>query len=381
LAFGLWAFVVNTGFRQVVLPDTIPIKVNNLTTDLALATDLPAVQVEIWAPTASFSHLKPEDLTASINLQGLSAGEHTVTIKVFAEDPNVRVTKITPTQAKINLEKKSSKDFNLKVETQGQLGQGFVADRAKLTPSKITLRGAKSRLARVDQVVVRVALNGETEDIEKTLKPLALDVDRKQIDGLEFDPAEVKVKLPIIQAEDAKTVGVKVSTSGAPADGFFVGTITVKPSTVTAEGSSKSLKKITSLATKNISLDGASETIKRTIDLDLPDNVNAEPSSVQVTIEIKAGSASKDFSLPPKIINIKAGLGSTVTPPNLQVTLTGPANLIKPLDAASLTLKVDVAGLVAGDHTINLTKNMLGLDSQIEANFSVSSIVVHLKNI
>ncbi len=380
LAFGLWAFVVNTGFRQEVLPEQIPVTLRDLATDLAVATPLPDVSVEVFAPTASFQRLQPKDLTASINLAGLEAGDHTLEIKVFAEDPNVRIVKISPSLVELTLEEKESENFEVKIETEGQLGQGFVADKAKVEPKDIKVSGASTLLNDIDQVVARIAFNGETTDLEKTVAPVALDADRNQIKGLTYEPEKVDIKVPVLIADDAKTVGVEVDTTSNPAEGFFVGNISVEPSTVTAQGSSKALEDISVLKTETIDLSGATENLERTVKLNLPDNVRAEPEQVKVIIEINAGTSSKEISLPPQITNIGSGLSSTVDPPNLSITLTGPTNQLQDLSASTVNLRVDVSGLGAGDHTVSLTREMLGLSHEVQVNFSVSSIVVHISS-
>jgi YbbR domain-containing protein len=378
LAFGLWAFVVNTGFRQAVLAETIPVTPRDVAQNLAIASALPSVEVEVYAPTANFQRLKPEDIQAFVNLAGVAAGEHTLEIKVFADDPNVRILHVEPSLATVVLEKKVTEEFEVRLETEGDLGQGYVADKAESTPESVEVSGAASVINSIDQVVVRIPLNGETSTVEKTLVPQALDKDRNVVSGVTFDPQQVEVRLPVIQAEDAKKVGIEVATEGDPAEGFFVGTISTDPSSATAQGSSKALAEITTLKTEPIDVSGATSTIERTVKLVLPSNVRAEPAQIKVTIEIRAGTLSEDISLPPEIINVSPGLAATVSPSNVAITISGPADRVRSAFDAGLHLRIDASGRGEGDFTVTLSADLLGLPEGVRASFSVNSVTVSI---
>ncbi len=378
LAFGLWAFVVNTGYRSAVLPESVPVVARDVPQTLALASSLPSVQIEVFAPTASFQRLKTGDIQAFVNAAGLSAGTHQVEIKVVADDPNVRITKVMPSTLELTLEKKNTDTFDVKLETDGSLGQGYVADKAELSPNKVEVTGAASAIGQIDQVVVRLPLNGETSDVQRTLVPVALDKDRKEVSNLIFDPATVDVKLPVIQAEDAKSVGITVDTTGDPAEGFFVGTISTDPSTATAQGSSKALSKITTLSTEPIDLSGATETIERTVKLVTPDNVRADPDSVKVHIEIRAGTLTRRVSAQVQPTNVGSGLASSVQPATIELLLTGPADKVRTASANDIVVKVDVKGKAAGSYTVQLLRDMVDLDSAIDVEFNPGSVTIAL---
>jgi YbbR domain-containing protein len=378
LAFGLWTFVVNTGYRQAVWPDPISVQARDITQGLAVASVLPTIEVEVYAPTASFQRLSTADMQAFVNLAGLPSGTHTLEIKVFADDPNVRILNIEPSLTDVTLEKQRTEKFDLKFETEGELGQGYVADRVELDPDKVNVTGASSLLKQIDQVVIRLNLNGETSTVEKSLAPQALDKDRNPIQGLVFDPVEVQVKLPVIQAEDAKSVGIQVQTKNEPADGFFVGSIKATPSTTTAQGSSKALSEITVLKTEPIDLSGASASFERTVKLVLPPNVRADPQEVNVKVEIKAGSLSADFTVTPEVVNLESGRAATVDPTSVRVTLTGPADQIREIQERGPRLQIDVSGRGVGEHNITLTREMLGVSGDVRASFSVGSVTVRI---
>ena len=336
------------------------------------------MQVEVRAPTASFQALETDEFHAFVNASGLQAGTHTLEIKVVADDPNVRILDITPALAEVVLEKRKAEQFDVELETEGELGQGFVADETSLEPNRVSVSGAASVLDRIAKIVVRLPLNGETSTVEQRLSPQALDAERNPLPGLDFDPTQVTVKLNVARAEDAKEVGVEAETSGQPASGFFVGKITVEPSTVTAQGSSKTLDELDTLKTEVINLEGATQNIEATIDLDTPPNVRADPSSVTVRIEIKAGRTSQDVNLPPEIVNLDAGRAATVDPASVTVTLSGPTDRVRQLVRDGLHLRIDASGQGPGDFSVDLTESLLGLPAEVRATFGVGTVTVHV---
>lgn len=383
LAFGLWAFVVNTGYRSAVLPESVPVTARDVPQTLAIASSLPSVQVEVFAPTASFQRLKAGDIQAFVNVAGLTAGTHQVEIKVFADDPNVRITDVTPSALELTLEKKETETFDVKLETEGSLGQGYVADKAELSPDELNVTGAVSVIAQIDQIVVRLPLNGETSTVERTLVPLAFDKDRQEISSLTFDPATIDVRLPVIQAEDAKSVGIEVDTTGDPAEGFFVGTISTDPSTATAQGSSKALADITTLTTESIDLSGATETIERTVTLVTPDNVRAEPESVKVRIEIRAGTLTRRVSAQVEPTNVGSDLSASVTPATIELILSGPADKVRAASANDIVIRVDMGGKDEGDYNTQLLRDMVDIDNEdldgaIDVEFNPGRVTITL---
>jgi|GEM_PF-6753205 len=378
LAIGLWVFVVNTGYRNEILPDSIPVTARDVPQTLAIASGLPSVQVEVFAPTASFQRLKATDIQAFVNVAGLAVGTHSLEIKVFADDPNVRIVEVTPPFLELTLEKKNTDEFDVRLETEGTLGQGYVADKAELTPNNVQVTGASSVIAQIDQVVVRLPLNGETSTVERTLVPVALDKDRNELPSVTFDPASVDVKLPVIQAEDAKSVGIEVETSGDPAEGFFVGTITTDPSTATAQGSSKALSDITTLTTEPIDLSGATEKIERTVELVTPDNVRAEPATIKVTIEIRAGTLTRRVSARIESTNVSGGLTASSSPDTIELILSGPADKVRSATNGELVVHVDMSGKDEGDHVVQLTRDMVDVDAAIDVDFNPGSVTVTL---
>ena len=376
LAFGLWAFVVNTGYRSDVLPESISVTARDVPDTLAIASELPAVQVEVFAPTASFQRLKTNDIQAFVNTAGLSAGNHSLEIKVFADDPNVRVLEVTPPFLELTLENKRTDVFAINLETEGSLGQGFVADKAELSSQDVRVTGATSTIAAIAQVVVRLPLNGETGAVERTLTPVALNQDREELNNLSFSPEVIEVRLPVIQAEDAKSVGIEVDTAGQPAEGFFVGTISSDPSTTTAQGSSKALSEITTLVTETIDLSGATETIERTVKLITPDNVRAEPSNISIKIEIRPGSLTRTVDA--RIEATNTNLSASFSPASISITLRGPADKVRSAGESDVVARIDVASLGEGQHTLQLQRSQFGLDDQIEIDFVQTSVDVTL---
>jgi YbbR domain-containing protein len=86
-----------------------------------------------------------------------------------------------------------------------------------------------------------------------------------------------------------KTVSIVPTIVGQPADGYEVGQVLVKPSTIEVEGPESRLSALSSIATVPIRLDQKQSTIEQTADLDVPDpQIRLQhPSPVSVKIDIR----------------------------------------------------------------------------------------------
>jgi YbbR domain-containing protein len=106
---------VNGGFNVTVtvnvnpapgqLTFAVPVRIGGLTDDLVIAGALPPVQVFLFGPLPDLLELNPNDISASVNLDGKGAGTHTVKVNVSAPD-GLEVRSVSPEELEIQLEQR-----------------------------------------------------------------------------------------------------------------------------------------------------------------------------------------------------------------------------------------------------------------------------------
>jgi len=83
----------------------VPLTANGLGNDLSIVGALPPVQVFLFGPLPTLLELNPNDISASVDLDGKGAGAHNIKVKVSAPD-GLEVRSITPEELEIQLEQR-----------------------------------------------------------------------------------------------------------------------------------------------------------------------------------------------------------------------------------------------------------------------------------
>ena len=163
------------------------------------------------------------------------------------------------------------------------------------------------------------------------------------------EPANINLQLDSVEE---KTVPVEAIISGAPADGYQLGTTFVKPSAVNVRGPSSILSTLTKV-TVDVNAAGVSETIQTSRPVSFRnkdgkpifepnpsmDNLSASPSTVDVIVPVIAKGLSS------KMIPLKATSSGTpaqgkilrsLVPSPISVQVLGTPQALKGLDALNL---------------------------------------------
>jgi YbbR domain-containing protein len=83
----------------------VPLTASGLGNDLSIVGALPPVQVFLFGPLPVLLELNPNDISASVDLEGKGAGTHSVKVKVSAPD-GLEVRSISPEELEIQLEQR-----------------------------------------------------------------------------------------------------------------------------------------------------------------------------------------------------------------------------------------------------------------------------------
>jgi YbbR domain-containing protein len=149
-------------------------------------------------------------------------------------------------------------------------------------------------------------------------------------------------------------VAVRVKLTGELAYGYRLGRVTATPSSVVLYGPVNALEQVPGVVeTTPLPLDGVKENIRTTLDLKLPEGVNAsEGNSVLVVAEILPVEDGRTITLRPLVTNLQPGFRATYVPDTVDVILSGPLNLLSSLGADDVYVLLDVNGLAEGNYPI-----------------------------
>ena len=132
-----------------------------------------------------------------------------------------------------------------------------------------------------------------------------------------------------IEKKIRKTLPIDLLLSGKPASGYTLTGTVVKPDVVVVTGPARSLAGIVRIRTKPINITGTSESFKKEITIDLPENVvmTAPDKIILAEIHVDNRITTRKFR-DIKVMAINTPYAVTITPPKIDLEIQGPVNLL-----------------------------------------------------
>lgn len=379
----LWIYVSSTQSTAGKFPGSINLRSTNTSPGLVAIYDQSTVDVEIMADPADWKKLSADSFSATVDLNGLSEGTYQLEISVTCSIPDVKITKVNPAKTYVSLEKIITKTININVSSEGAPAEGLAVGEVALDPETVEVSGASSVVNSLTEASALLALNGESNDFEKSLRVFAKDDKGVEIKGLIFSPEHINAKVDLIRASNSKTVGVKVITSGTPKQGYYVSSVAVNPSTIDISGSGSALSAINFLETEKVDISDVSTTLERSVSLNIPNGVAVSTSNgsrVRVTISFAESETSKSVTVNIVAGNLNDSLRMTYAPTDIKVVISGSASAIAKVGQA-VDYNLDLSGKGVGQFTQVLATSNLTLQSGISAlNIIPNTVTVTLES-
>ncbi len=364
LALMVWFVAINeTNPLQegVYPPNGVPIEAVNLPTGLDIYGGLnERATLRLLAPKSYWDSQPTGDFRAFVDLKDLDPGIHTVPVQVVCpscEDNRARIVSVTPKQLAVRLEPRATLDMEVQISLIGDAALGFALQRPVVTPGSVTLKGPRSAVDAVAQVQGSIFVNNARSSFERSVNVYALDKNNAEVKGLTIEPPQVNVRVPVEQEQGFRDMAVTVVRDITPATGYWISNITVQPSTVTVNGPPALIKSLPgSLQTQPLVERGVKQGFERRVPLVVPDGVTivglSEPT-VNVRVDVEAERSGRTIEKAPILRNLGAGLTANVSPPRVQIILSGAIPELRDVDPErDVSLILDVNGLGPGVYTL-----------------------------
>jgi YbbR domain-containing protein len=356
LAVSLWIYVTDRENPEVSrrVPGAVPIEAVNVPQDQAVfSLSQESVTVTARASESVFDRLTPDDFRATIDLSSVTAQQAQVEVHVESEEPRAEVVEWSPARITVLLEPLTTRTVPVRAEGVGELPRGFEV-AISVEPAEAQITGPERLVLDVEAVEADVNLTSVRASFQQTL-PLQARSASGDIEGILIEPETAQVSVEVTQLEFPGNYVVRPSVVGVPAGGYNVTSIQVDPPFVTVTGSIESLLTIDAvqgLPTEDVTIDGATANVVRTVALLLPEGVTATRPDITVRVGISPTQGQLSFSIAPRVTNLGAGLSATLTPANVQVVLAGALPDLLTIQPPAIVATVDAAGLGPGDHTL-----------------------------
>ena len=265
---------------------------------------LPTLKMRVDVPQRVYNTVTSSNFNPRIDLSKIkAAGEQTVNVSYTSTTTYGIVTDISVDSVTLQVEEYISRSrIPVRLNVIGTLADNLFASTPSTDPLYVTVSGPRSHVESIVRCIVDydLSLVSNTGN-ERTAVPFKLvDAQGNVIDASLIEVTSESVLLDTILVEQniyaSKTLPINTVeiTTGTPAGGYVIKSITVEPSSITVAGLNQWLEasdafKLADFITEKISIEGASSTIHRSVRIVKNANTaHFSHDTLLVTIEIAA---------------------------------------------------------------------------------------------
>ncbi len=311
---------------------------------IAVGTDRPTVT------SASF--------TATIDLSTMEAlpGAPPVSVPVVVRsvDPRIQVVDFSPSRVAVRLDPYVTKDVPIRVDL-GTVPPGLDVRDPVVSEDSVSVSGPDSAVRFVTAALARVRIDPSGLDVNETVGLLAIDASGEVVEGVNVDPAAVRVTIQIGSQLATRALPVRPVVTGSPASAYEIASIDVQPALVTVEGEADTLAGLVAIDTRPISIASASDDVVTEVGLVVPQGAAVlDVAEVRVTIVLRPREGTRSIEIGIELENAEAGLRYEPTVETVRIVVGGTMAALDALDASRLTARLDVAGLREGTTPVDV---------------------------
>ncbi|MBU5425757.1 hypothetical protein KQI41_04955 [Tissierella pigra] len=319
------------------------------------------ISVKVTGRKSDMANFSPDLIKAQVDLSGYSEGKKKVPVNVSLNQlNNVKIVNYEPKEILFTFDKLITVDKPVTVKTVGKLEPNHVIGDITIKPGSILLKGPKTWVNEVSEVIAVLDVTGRKGDIHEQVPIQLIDYEENDVRGVDKEPSVVDVYVPVFRTV---TVPIELKTENQLPAQYEITNITINPSTVSLKGDS-SIANLKSIQTKAIDINSLVENTTQLVDLDLPANVSLlnpnEKISVSLNIE-EISTRVLEYTLEDiGITNLDSDLVIDKEYSNepIYVTVKGNKQIIESLSKEDLELSLDLLHLDEGIHKVNLGVNV-----------------------
>jgi YbbR domain-containing protein len=339
----------------------VPIEISNAASDLIVLSNPGSVtRVRYVAPPDLGLRIDSSTFKATVDLsRAVPSGDRvTFDVAVEAVDPRIQVLDFEPRAIVLTVDRVAARVVPIRA-VLGPVPSGLDIGDPTLDATTATVTGPESIVANVTEVQARVAVDGSGIDINQQVTLLPVDANGEVLTPVDVAPAEVRVKVPVFTDRRSKSLPVTPTVVGTPAAGFEIESVTVDPLVVSVEGDANDLAGLDRADTAPISVSGASSAVTRTVELALPDGVQAVGrTTVTVTISLRPVTGTRTFEAGLQLVGARPDLEYQLSTDRILVTIGGSVADLDRLSGVTIVLTVDVTGLDVGTQSVAVSANL-----------------------
>ncbi|MCK9443313.1 MAG: CdaR family protein [Tissierellaceae bacterium] len=242
-------------------------------------------------------------IKASVDLSGYVEGQVKVPVNVFLEDfPDLRIERYEPSEILFTFDKLIDRDKSITIKAIGSLDSNYIQGAITTKSQTVMLKGPRSWVNEVAEVVAVVDLTGRKESGYLTVPIKLLDDEGNDVRGVEYEPKVIDLVVPVYKTA---TIPIELRTENHLPDNYEIADVVIYPSQIALKGDN-GISNLSSVQTKSIDINTLIENPSMEVELDLPPNVSLVNPNERVTIYVNIEETATDtFEYTLEEINIK----------------------------------------------------------------------------
>ncbi|MCI7691786.1 MAG: CdaR family protein [Oscillospiraceae bacterium] len=368
LSFTLWIVV------SIQVFPTIEKEINNVSveahlTDYMIRNNLQivndvnqTVNIKIQGKRYDISRLDTQDFYASVDLSEVtSAGKYNVALEVFAKtNEDYTLLEVEPKTLSLEIDKIITKEFPITGTAPDiSLPEGFYADDVTTSPETISVTGSASMLDKIERIEAKSTFHGEIMESTQTNSEIIIygsNGTKIVSDKLKLSTELVTVNIPIFKQ---KELPLKV-TINYPA-GFDAESLKyeIRPELITVAAPNNTIDNQSQLDIGTINLSDITPNSNTYLPIVLPEGYKNLSGNNSATITWKTENYGLlDYTVTSENIEIKGipdNYKVSLTTTALNVTVTGPSDLITGFSKGDITATVNLMGVTLRPGTQDVT--------------------------
>jgi YbbR domain-containing protein len=223
------------------------------------------------------------------------------------------------------------------------------------TTVDVRVRGASGTLSRVGQGDVVAVLDLRAAKSGRRLFPIGPDQVRVPygVQVVQVMPSAVALAF---EASASRQVPVVPSVDGRPAPGYVVGPMTAEPPSVEVIGPESMVKRVAEVLTEPVTVTGAKEAVKETVNLGVLD-ASLRLKSARAVVTVQVVPAPLERTLRNRAVHLR-NLGSTLeaqaVPAQVDLAIRGNREALNRVGSDDVVAYVDLAGLGPGQYSLTV---------------------------
>lgn len=338
-----------------------------------------SVRVTVYGPRSIVNELDAGDILVQADMtQIVNMNSDPVMVPLSASCPRypeleIEDFTVTPDCIALEVEPLVSESFVLTPSTgKTKPAKEYEVGTMSVLPEQITISGPESLVGKIDKILAKVDVDGQSMDGEFNGQIEIIDKNQEAfteaqmkyltLNGTDED-GNVRVSVDFWKLQT--DVKIAAEFSGKPKAGYEVEKVTTTPETITVVGTDEALTALKEagncieIPSEEIDVSGQSADITTKIDINeyLPEDIRLATdvsSSVIVTVTILP-DGSKLYEVPVTNIsqeNLGENLMAVFGTAEIEVRLKGNERTLKQLKGEDITGYVDLANLTEGTHSV-----------------------------